>query len=99
MEFPINMHRRRQSASPEACYYLEPEQAVRCGLARLYLELLLQGLEHSEGAFYMTRRASANGHLVAAARLEAELIVKGGDAVNVGYGDTKVLADLVDGLV
>jgi len=99
VEFPINMHRRRQSASPEACYDLKTEQAVRCGLARLYLELLLQGLEHSEGAFYMTRRATANGHLVAAARLEAELIVERGDAVNVGSGYAKVLADLVDGLV
>ena len=90
MEFAVDADHRRQPARPDAGHDLQAELAVAGGLAGVDLQFPLDRFEHGRRAFDVAGGAAAHLDVVAALRLEAELVVEGGHPVDFAGGQFQV---------
>ena len=76
MKLAIDANHRCQSTGADTSDDFKTEFAVTSGLARLDLQLSLDGVEDRGRSLHVAGRASAHLDVISPLRLESELIVK-----------------------
>ena len=83
-----------EAAGADAAHFVEGVNPVRSGLSGLHPEPALEILEDPLPAFDVTGSPQANMDLVPAFRLQTEKMVKTGNAVQPGNGDSGFLGEV-----